>query len=47
MEDIEAFHNRLESTPTVANRVLAVLSVDFAWDSKRGKNRLFKVLILF
>ncbi len=41
-EDIEAFHNRLESTPTVANRVLAVLSVCFAWDSKRGKDRLFK-----
>ena len=34
-EDIEAFHNRLESTPTVANRVLAVLSVCFSWDSKR------------
>ena len=41
-KDIEAFHNRLESTPTVANRVLAVLSFVFAWDSKRGKNRLFK-----
>lgn len=41
-EDIEAFHNRLESTPTVANRALAVLSVVFTWDSKRGKNRLFK-----
>ena len=26
-EDIETFHNRLESTPTVANRVLACLSV--------------------
>jgi len=41
-EDIETFHNRLESTPTVANRALAVLSVVFAWDSKRGKDRLFK-----
>ncbi len=40
-EDIEAFHNRLESTPTVANRVLACLSVAFSWDSKRGKDRLF------
>ena len=39
--DIEIWHNRLEDTPTTANRALAALSIVFEWDSKK-LNPMFK-----
>jgi len=41
-KDVEIWHNRLESTPTVANRALSYLSVVFEWDMRRSTNRLYK-----
>ena len=33
--DIEIWHQKLEDTPTAANRALAALSVVFEWDAKQ------------
>ena len=41
-KDVEIWHNRLEATPTVANRALSYLSVVFEWDMRRSTNRLYK-----
>ena len=39
--DIEIWHQKLEDTPTAANRALAALSVVFEWDAKQ-LNPMFK-----